>query len=212
MSAIHKNNQQIIHDLRLKENESKMRESRLDNHNAYDLNSETILILPNKEKAQIDSVRLSATPNGRIQMKKVKKVDPLQVAKTPHSWHQKTHSYYQQHQHHADSGDTTSAPMQRPEELTDTSLSSESFITKKVEKTHTLYELISFLRIYLRKIENSYSLDELYTFLKTNLKFNGYRNFTLELLERYAKPKYTSCLGLFAEYFIINPLVIHIFV
>ena len=74
-NKVNNNGYQAIHELRLKENESKMRESRLDNynhnHDAYDLNSETILILPNKEKTQIEAVMLSATPNGRIQMKKV---------------------------------------------------------------------------------------------------------------------------------------------
>jgi len=194
-----KANQQLIHEVRLKENESKMRESRLDNHNAYDLNSETILILPNKEKTQIDSVRLSATPNGRIQMKKVKKViDPLlyrsktnqnQVIVDTHQQHNVTSRLSRQNANNTPNGQT------RPDELTDSSLSSESFITNKVDKAQTLFELVSFLRIYLRKMENNYSLDDLYTFLKTNVKFNGYKNFTIELLERFSKPKYTSCLG-----------------
>jgi len=187
--------------MRLKENESKMRESRLDNQNAFDLNSETILILPNKEKTQIESVRLSATPNGRIQMKKVKKViDPL-LYRPNANQNQVTVDMHQISNNNSRQGrpnvNHNQMPNEytRPEDLTDSSLSSESFITSKVEKTQTLFELVSFLKIYLRKMENSYSLDELYTFLKTNVKFNGYRNFTIELLERFSKPKYTSCLG-----------------
>ena len=78
-------------------------------------------------------------------------------------------------------------------------LTSESFIACKVENSHSLFDLINFLRIYLRKIEKNYSVDDLYSFLKTNIT-SGYRNFTVELLEKYTRGKYTSSLGNLAIY------------
>ena len=180
--AIHKNNTNH-NELRVKENDSRMRESRLDNHNLYDLNSDTILILPNKDKEKNEPVSQSPGRNSKLLVKKNKKSDAL---------NSKNKTYQKSHPKH-ELGEIHSI---RPEDLTDSSLSSESFIATKVETTQSLFELISFLKIYLKKLENNYSLDELYTFLKTNVKFNGYRNFTIELLERYAKPKYTSCLGM----------------
>ena len=195
--AIHnKNNNSVdMHEMREKQNESRLRESRLDNHNAFGLNSETVLILPNKDQKQhhqqqppqLDSIRaLNTTPNSKIHGKKLQKAESLG---------------YEQKQRTKLERTSQDDDYQRvdPDELTDSSLSSESFIVSKVEKTQSLFELISFLRIYLRKIENSYSLDDLYSFLKTNVKFNGYSNFTIELLERFSKPKYTSCLGVYND-------------
>lgn len=180
------NNTNNMHEMREKQNESRLRESRLDNHNAYDLNSETILILPNKDQPKQQSDRhsnvTSLSMQSKLPVKKLKKAESLNSDNRRQT--RSKLSGYQEVD---------------PDDLTDSSLSSESFIVAKVEKTQSLFELISFLKIYLRKIENSYSLDELYAFLKTNVKFNGYSNFTIELLERFSKPKYTSCLGVYND-------------
>jgi hypothetical protein len=189
------------------------RDSRQDNNhqNGFDLNSETILILPNKTEKNIhqDQKLQSLNPNlinnnnnnysnSKAQIKKSQsKNDLIQ----PYN-HQYANKMYQEQQQRQQLQQQQQQLLQKSDNInnfSEFSLSSESFITERVENTQTLYELVSFIRTYLKKLENSYSLDDLYSFLKTNVKFNGYRNFTIELLERYAKPKYTSCLGCYND-------------
>ena len=130
-------------------------------------------------------MRKSANKSGKILVKKAKKTDLLRpIGQQQLKQDMQSSDRPDNNSHHA---------------LSDISLTSESFIVEKVDNTHNLYDLVSFLKVYLKKLEHSYSLDDLYTFLKTNLKFNGYHNFTVELLERYAKPTYTSCLGVYND-------------
>jgi hypothetical protein len=64
------------------------------------------------------------------------------------------------------------------------SLESASF-HNKIDETNNLFDLVIVLKTFLKQIEKSYSLDNLYEYLKTNVKYNGYRNFTLDSLEAY---------------------------
>jgi hypothetical protein len=66
--------------------------------------------------------------------------------------------------------------------------SSCSTLINSIEETENIYDLNELLKKYLNKIEKNYSLDKLYTFVKTNIKYNGYKNFTLDSLEAHLAP------------------------
>lgn len=59
-----------------------------------------------------------------------------------------------------------------------------SIILGQIEKTTNLYDLVRLMRKYLKKVDKAYSIDTMYEFLKTNLKYNGYRNFTLDSVQQ----------------------------
>jgi hypothetical protein len=66
--------------------------------------------------------------------------------------------------------------------------SSCSTLINSIEETENIYDLNELLKKYLNKIEKNYSLDKLYAFVKTNIKYNGYKNFTLDSLEAHLAP------------------------
>lgn len=136
------NNTNNMHEMREKQNESRLRESRLDNHNAYDLNSETILILPNKDQPKQQSDRhsnvTSLSMQSKLPVKKLKKAESLNSDNRRQT--RSKLSGYQEVD---------------PDDLTDSSLSSESFIVAKVEKTQSLFELISFLKSICAKLRTA---------------------------------------------------------
>ena len=77
-------------------------------------------------------------------------------------------------------------------------LSTCSSIVNSIEDTDNLYELTIKIKKYLNKIEKNFSLESLYDYLKSNVKYNGYRNFTLDSLEPYLlASNRTSNMGLY---------------
>ena len=66
--------------------------------------------------------------------------------------------------------------------------SSCSSILNSIEETENLYDLSDLIKKYLNKVEKEFSLEKLHAFVKTNIKYNGYRNFTLDALEAHLAP------------------------
>lgn len=73
-----------------------------------------------------------------------------------------------------------------------TAASSSKASTIDMEKASNLYEFLKMVRKCLKKIEKSYSVDSLYEYIKNNLKYNGYRNFTLDSLGSESTNSYYS--------------------
>jgi hypothetical protein len=67
-------------------------------------------------------------------------------------------------------------------------------IINLIEETQNIYDFIHLIKKNLKKIEQSYSIDELYLYLKDNVKYNGYRNFTIDFLQTYLQ-KYEPALS-----------------